>query len=379
MTSTNRTTKPRPAGAGRRSFLKTAGGAGVAAAATIGFPNVSRAQTVTWRFQSTWPQKDIFHEFAQDYARRVNEMSGPRLKLEVLPAGTVVGAFQMLDAVHAGALDGGHGVCAYWYGKHKAFSLFGTSPPFGWDANQVLGWIHYGGGYDLYRELQQQILKLNVVGFLTGPMPTQPLGWFKKEITGPQDLVNMKFRTVGLAADLFKEMGVAVTILPGGEIVPAIDRGLIDGAEFNNPSSDRVLGFPDVAKIYMLQSFHQRVECFEIIFNKQKYDGLAPEQQAILKYAAEAASSDMSWKAQDRYSSDLIEMTTKQGVKAIKTPDSVLEAQLQAWDKVIAAQSQEPFFKKVIDSQKAWTQRVSGFFNQYDADLKMSYRHFFTA
>lgn len=257
-------------------------------------------------------------------------MSGPRFRLEVLSAGTVVGAFEMLDAVHAGALDGGHGVCAYWYGKHKAFSLFGTSPPFGWDANQVLGWIHYGGVYGLYRELQEQILKLNVVGFLAGPMPTQPLGWFKKEINSPEDLKNLKFRTVGLAADLFKEMGVAVTILPGGELVPAIDRRLIDGAEFNNPSSDRVLGFPDVAKIYMLQSFHQRVERFEIIFNKQKYDGLAPEQRAILKYAAEAASSDMSWKAQDRYSSDLIEMTTKQGVKAIKTPDSVLEAQLQA-------------------------------------------------
>ena len=378
MTLKDTTSKPRPVRA-RRSFLKTACGTAAAAAAAIGFPNVSRAQSVTWRFQSTWPQKDIFHEYAQDYARRVNEMSGPRFRLEVLPAGTVVGAFQMLDAVHAGALDGGHGVCAYWYGKHKAFSLFGTSPPFGWDANQVLGWIHYGGGYGLYRELQEQILKLNVVGFLTGPMPTQPLGWFKKEINSPEDLKNLKFRTVGLAADLFKEMGIAVTILPGGEIVPAIDRGLIDGAEFNNPSSDRVLGFPDVAKIYMLQSFHQRVECFEIIFNKQKYDGLAPEQRAILKYAAEAASSDMSWKAQDRYSSDLIEMTTKQGVKAIKTPDSVLEAQLQAWDKVIAAQSEEPFFKRVIESQKAWAQRVTGFFNQYDADQKMSYRHFLSS
>jgi TRAP-type mannitol/chloroaromatic compound transport system substrate-binding protein len=374
----SRAKRPLPARAARRSFLKSAGAAGIAAA-TIGFPNVSRAQTTTWRFQSTWPQKDIFHEFAQDYARRVNEMSGARFKLEVLSAGTVVGAFQMLDAVHAGALDGGHGVTAYWYGKHKAFSLFGTAPPFGWDANQLLGWVHYGGGYGLYRELQQDVLKLNVVGFLTGPMPTQPLGWFKKEITSPEDLKNLKYRTVGLSADVFKELGVAVTILPGGEIVPAIDRGLIDGAEFNNPSSDRVLGFPDVAKIYMVQSFHQRVECFEIIFNKQKYDGLAPEQQAILKYAVEAASSDMSWKAQDRYSSDFIEMTTKQGVRAIKTPDSVLQAELQAWDKVIAAQSQEPFFKKVIDSQKAWTQRVSGFFNQYDADPKMGYRHFFTS
>ena len=184
MTPTDTTRKPRPVRA-RRSFLKTACGTAVAAAA-IGFPNVSRAQSVTWRFQSTWPQKDIFHEYAQDYARRVNEMSGPRFRVEVLPAGTVVGAFQMLDAVHAGALDGGHGVCAYWYGKHKAFSLFGTSPPFGWDANQVLGWIHYGGGYGLYRELQEQILKLNVVGFLTGPMRHSRSAGSRKRSTHPR-------------------------------------------------------------------------------------------------------------------------------------------------------------------------------------------------
>jgi TRAP-type mannitol/chloroaromatic compound transport system substrate-binding protein len=360
----------------RRKFLLAAGATG---AATVAMPQVSRAQTTVWKYQSTWPTKDIFHEDAVDYAKKVNEMSGGRLKLEVLAAGAVVPAFQMQDAVHSGILDAGHGVCAYWYGKHKAFSLFGTPPSFGWDAHGLLAWFYWGGGEALYKELVNDTLKLNLVGFIYFPMPTQPLGWFKKEVKSPDDLKGIKYRTVGLSADLFKEMGVAVTILPGGEIVPAIDRGLIDGAEFNNPSSDRVLGFPDVAKIYMLQSFHQRVECFEIIFNKQKYDGLAPEQRAILKYAAEAASSDMSWKAQDRYSSDLIEMTTKQGVKAIKTPDSVLEAQLQAWDKVIAAQSEEPFFKRVIESQKAWGQRVTGFFNQYDADQKMSYRHFFSS
>jgi TRAP-type mannitol/chloroaromatic compound transport system substrate-binding protein len=369
---------PGPARAARRSFLKSAGAAGIAAA-TIGFPNVSRAQTTTWRFQSTWPQKDIFHEFAQDYARRVNAMSGARFKLEVLSAGTVVGAFQMLDAVHSGALDGGHGVCAYWYGKHKGFSLFGTGPAFGWDANQFLSWVYYGGGAELYRELLQDILKLNLVGFLTGPMPTQPLGWFKKEITGPHDLENMKYRTVGLSADLFKEMGVAVTILPGGEIVPAIDRGLIDGAEFNNPSSDRVLGFPDVAKIYMLRSYHQRGECFEILFNKTKFDALSAEQKAILKYGAEAASADMSWKAQDRYSRDLEEMQAKQGVKAIQTPETVLDAQLEAWDKLIAELSKDPFNKKVIDSQMAFVKRVGAFDQLYEADSVRAYKHFFTS
>ena len=216
-------------------------------------PQVSRAQTVTWKYQSTWPTKDIFHEFAVDYAKKVNDMSGGRLKLDVLAAGAVVPAFQMQDAVHSGILDGGHGVCAYWYGKHKAFSLFGTPPSFGWDAHGMLGWFYYGGGEALYNELVNDILKLNTVGFLYFPMPTQPLGWFKKPITSADDFKGMKYRTVGLSADLFKEMGAAVTILPGGEIVPAMDRGLLDAAEFNNPSSDILLGFPDVSKVYMVQ------------------------------------------------------------------------------------------------------------------------------
>ena len=360
----------------RRRFLKGAAAA-AAGAAALAMPNVSRAQTMSWRFQSTWPQKDIFHEFAQDYAKRVNEMAGGRFKLELLAAGAVVPAFQMQDAVHAGILEGGHGVSAYWYGKSKAFSLFGTAPAFGWDANQYLGWFHYGGGEALYNELMQTMLKLNIVGFQSGPMPTQPLGWFKREIASADDLKNLKYRTVGLAADLYKELGTAVTILPGGEIVPALDRGLIDGAEFNNPSSDRVLGFPDVSKVYMLGSYHQRLEAFEILFNKQKYDALPAELKAILKYAAEAASADMSWKQQDRYSKDLAEMVEKQGVKAVKTPKPVLEAQLQAWRKVIDTLSQDAFFKKVVDSQMAWAKRVAGFYTLYEADNTLAYDFFF--
>src|SRR3954468_11370101 len=315
---------------GRRAFIKTAAPGAVPAEAPVAAPNVSRAQTITWRFQSTWPQKDIFHEFAQDYAKRVNEMAGGRLKLDVLAAGAVVGAFQMQDAVHAGSLDGGHGVAAYWYGKNKAFSLFGTAPPYFNDAHSLLGWYYYGGGEKLYAELLQDIVKVNVQAFLTGPMPTQPFGWFKKQIGKPEDVKGMKYRTVGLAADLMQAMGSAVTILAGGDIVPAIDRGLIDGAEFNNPSSDRVLGFPDVAKVYMLQSYHQNTECFEVIFNKSKYEALPAELQAIIRYAAESSSADFSWKNQDRYSRDLEEMVQKHGVKAIQTPKEVLDAQLMA-------------------------------------------------
>ncbi len=358
----------------RRRFLTLAG---ATAAATVAAPAVSNAQTVTLRFQSTWPQRDIFHEFCNDYAARVNALSGGRLRLEVLASGAVVPAFQLQDAVHAGILDGGHGVTAYWFGKNKAYSLFGTPPAYGWDAHNFLAWMNYGGGYDLYNELLTQITRVNVVGFLTGPMPCQPLGWFKRELTQASDLRGLKYRTVGLAADLFNELGSAVTILAGGEIVPALERGLIDGAEFNNPSSDSILGFADVSKTYMLQSYHQSAEAFEVIFNKGKFDAMSAEQKAILKFAAESASSDMYWKALDRYSKDLAALRAR-GVNVIKTPDSILKAQLEAWDKVVARLSAEnPFFKKVIESQRAWAQRTVGYERINTPSREMSYTHFF--
>lgn len=365
--------------ASRRAFLKTGATAAAAGAATLAMPNVARAQeAVVLKFQSTWPAKDIFHEFAQDFVNRVNEMGGGRLKIELLAAGAVAKALEVQDAVLAGTLDGGHGVTAYWYGKNKAFSLFGTPPAWGWRANQMLGWIKYGGGQALYDELVQQVLGLDLVGFLTGPMPTQPLGWFKQQITDAAQLQGLKYRTVGLSADLFKEMGAAVTIMGGGEIVPAMDRGLLDAAEFNNPTSDTLLGFPDVSKDYIVQSYHQSAECFEIVFNKTKFDSLAPDLQSVIRYSAEAASADMSWKAMDRYSKD-IEALKAAGVKVHQTPDSVLQAQLAAWDKVIAAQSADPFFAKVVESQKAWAKRVVGAQFELEVDQKLAYDHFFKA
>ena len=242
----------------RRGLLK--GAAIAAGAGAIAAPMLATAQTTTTlRFQSTWPAKDIFHEYATDFAKKVNDMASGKLKIEVLPAGAVVPAFQLLDAVSKGTLDGGHGVIAYWYGKNTALALWGSGPAFGMDANMVLAWHNYGGGKALVDEIYRS-LKLDVVSYLYGPMPTQPLGWFKKPVARVEDMKGLKFRTVGLAVDIFTEMGTAVNPLPGGEIVPALDRGLIDAAEFNNASSDRVLGFPDVAKNCMLQSFHQSGE-----------------------------------------------------------------------------------------------------------------------
>ncbi|MCX8133396.1 MAG: TRAP transporter substrate-binding protein [Roseococcus sp.] len=371
-----------PTAPARRGLLKA--GAVAAGAAVLATPQVSRAQTVTLRFQSTWPQRDIFHEFAGDYVSRVNSMAGGRLRLELLAAGAVVGAFQLLDAVHAGTLDGGHGVSAYWFGRNRAFSLFGTTPPWFGNANQFLGWFYYGGGQALYRELMHDILRMNVVGFQTGPMPTQPLGWFRNPIERVEQLRGLRYRTVGLATDLFQELGAAVVALPGGEIVPALERGVIDAAEFNNPSSDRVLGFPDVAKNFYLQSYHQAVETFEILFNRQRFEGLPAELQAVIRHAAEASSADMSWKLQDRYSADLLAMQQQQGVNVRTTPTAILDAQLAAWDRVIArlegdnsSPAAGPFFKKVCDSQREWCRRVGNFFLRYEVSPVRSFNHFF--
>jgi TRAP-type mannitol/chloroaromatic compound transport system substrate-binding protein len=361
----------------RRSFLKTAAlGATGAAVATL--PTIHMAQApVTMRWQSTWPTKDIFHEYALDYAKKVNEMSGGKLKIEVLPAGAVVKAFDLLDAVAKGTLDGGHGVLAYWYGKSNALALWGSGPSFGMDPNMLLAWHYYGGGPQLLTEIYKSI-NADVVSYIYGPMPTQPFGWFKRPVSKLDELKGLKFRTVGLSIDIFTGLGMAVNALPGAEIVPAMDRGLLDAAEFNNTSSDKALGFADVSKVCMLQSFHQSAEQFEVLFNRPKYDALAPELKAIIKNAVEAASADMSWKAIERYSSDYIELQQKNGVKFYKTPDVILKKQLEIWSDIIAKKgSADPTFKKVLDSQRAFAQRAGRWQNDTLVDTKMAYNHFF--
>lgn len=362
---------------GRRKFLKKAAiVGGVASASTLGFPMVSRAKTTILKMQGAWGAKDIFNDYATDYVKRVNEMAGGRLKIQYLISGAVVKAFRVQDAVHKGVLDGGHQVSVYWYGKSKVASLFGTGPVFGQNAHQGLAWIYYGGGLELYNELLRN-LNLNIVGFFSMPMPTQPLGWFKKEIKSAKDLVGLKYRTVGLAADLMQAMGVKVTQLPGGEIVPALERGVIEAFEFNNPTSDKSFGAHDVSKIYMLGSYHQAAEFFEIIFNKTKFDALEKEHKAILQYGAEAASSANYWRGQDQYSRDLLWLRDKAGVKIIRTPDSVMKAQLDAWDKILPGLEKDPFFKKVVASQKKFAHRLAYYDILNTCDYKLAYNHYF--
>src|SRR6185312_5373951 len=372
-----KTTQSRTSAASRRKFLKTAG-LGVAAAAAVTAPNVVKAAgPVNMRWQSTWPSKDIFHEYAIDFAKKVNDMTGGDLKIEVLPAGAVVPAFQLLDAVSKGVLDGGHGVLVYHYGKQQALALWGSGPGYGMDANMLLSWHKYGGGKELLDEIFKGI-GANVVSFPYGPMPTQPLGWYKKPITKVDDFKGLKFRTVGLSVDVFQAMGAAVNALPGGEIVAAMDRGLLDAAEFNNASSDRILGFPDVSKICMLQSYHQNAEQFEISFNKTKFDALPPKMRALIESGVEAASQDMSWKAIDRYSKDYVELQTKDNVKFYKTPDSVLRRQLEVYDDVAKKKAGDnAIFKKIIESQLAFAKRATQWEQDTVVSRKMVFDHYF--
>ena len=365
------------AGASRRRFL-TGATAAAAGAAALGFPNILKAQgPINMRWQSTWAQKDIIHEYAIDFAKRVNDMTGGDLKIEVLPAGAVVPAFGLLDAVSKGTLDGGHGVLVYHYGKQTALALWGSGPAYGMDANMLLSWHKYGGGKELLNKLYASI-GANVVSFPYGPMPTQPLGWYKKPITKPDDFKGLKFRTVGISIDVFTGLGAAVNALPGPEIVPALDRGLLDAAEWNNATSDRILGFADVSKVCMLQSYHQTAEQLEITFNKTKFDALPDKMKVVIENAVEAASADMSWKAIDRYSKDYVELQTKDKVRFFKTPDNVLQRQLQIYQEVAAKKSADnPLFKEIDESQRKFAERAVKWDLDTNISRRMAYNHYF--
>lgn len=361
----------------RRSFLKKSAFAGGATAGALAAPAVLAQAPIVLKMQTSWSASDIWDEFAKDYAARVDQMSGGRLQIDVLPAGAVVAAFQVIDAVNDGVLDAAHSVPVYWYGKNKAASLFGTGPVWGGSATTMLSWFYEGGGAELYRELTQDIMGLNVVGYLGFPMFAQPFGWFKGEVNTAAELVGFKYRTVGLAADLLQEMGMSVAQLPGGEIVPAMERGVIDAFEFNNPTSDSNFGAQDVAKNYYLSSYHQASESFEFLFNKDTLEDLDPDLQAILKYGVEAVSTANTAKAMRRYSASLKMLEEEKGVTVRRTSKDILDAQLKAWDILIPRLEEDPFMKKTMDSQRAWVEQVSYYEIMNAPDLTLAFEHYF--
>jgi TRAP-type mannitol/chloroaromatic compound transport system substrate-binding protein len=372
------TQKTKPA-VSRRKFL-TGATAAAAGASTLAFPMISKgAGNTVLKMQGSWGSGDIIEEYAHQYVDIVNDMGkGSGLRIDYLTAGAVVKAFEVQDAVNKGVLDMGHLVPAYWYGKNRAASLFGTGPNYGWDGHMFLSWMYTGGGRQMYLDLLQKTLGLNIVGWFLMPMPTQPLGWFKFWPKTAEQMKNLKYRTVGLATNVMQEMGCKVTALPGGEIIPAMEKGVIEAFEYNNPTSDRAFGAADVAKVYMLSSYHQAAETLEVEINKSKWESLPKEHQAIIEHAVEAANSRNTWTAFDRYPKDLQELIHKDKVQVHRTSESILRAQLAAWDKVVAKYSAEvPEFKMISEAQRAWAKNAAYYNLLNQSDSKLSYDHYF--
>jgi TRAP-type mannitol/chloroaromatic compound transport system substrate-binding protein len=365
--------------ASRRNFLvgTAAGGAG---ALIGGFPMVAAAQSLTvLRFQGAWSAKDVFHEYALDYARKVNEMSGGRLRIEVLPGGAVVKPHEMIGAVDKGLLDGCHAVPDYWSVKDAAFSLFGAGPALGLDANLLLSWMEYGGGRQLYEEVQGRVLYRNLVGFLYGPMPAQPLGWFRKPVASASQLKGLRYRAAGTAGDLARRMGVAVQDLPESEVAAAAREGRLDGVASSNPAADRELGLPGLFPVQMLPGYQQPGQVFEVLLNRNRYESLSADLRAVVRYAAHAAGADLSWKAADRHSAEHAELKARGAVRLVKTPADVLRAQLKAWSDLAEHRARDnPYYDRIMKSQKAWARRVVGWALDNAVDPRIAYDYWFS-
>jgi len=307
----------------KRSWLAVAS----AALLTVGslLTSVAHAQT-TLRIQSTFPAQGLFQQGAEVFAERVAALSGGRLKIELLPAGAVVPPFETLDAVHKKVVDGGYSAPAYWVGKNKAATLFGPSPggPFGMDLLDYLGWIYDDRGLALYREFYQEQLKQNVVVF----------------------------------AEVFAKSGMATVNLPGGEIVPSGQRGVIECAEFVGAGVDIAIGFHTIWKNFYPQSTHEPATVVELLINGDVWKSLAPDLQAIVQ-AATIEATMRSVALRHRQDAAALAEFSKNGVTMHKTPDDIVKKVLATWDEIAAAEAaKNPFFKKVQDSQRAYAAMV---------------------
>jgi TRAP-type mannitol/chloroaromatic compound transport system substrate-binding protein len=320
-------------------------------------------QRFVWKVQSAWPATNLLHLSAIELAKMIEEMSGGRLKWEMLPAGAIVGSFEVLDAVNRGLIDASHAWPGYWAGKNSAAGLFAPGPggPFGMDREEYLSWLYAGGGLELYNELLQKELKMNVVVpvFTTSLPYWEPLGWFKKPFANLDELRKLKFRTSGLGLEMMKSMGVSVVTLAGGEVIPALERGTVDGAEWAVPSHDILMGFQNVSKLLYMPDMRQPASYQEILIRKNKWDELPPDLKAIVKWAGMAEIIRMTAASVDADSKAVEEFEKKHGVQIRPTPPDVLKAQVAAIDKVYEAEAQKnPFFARVLKSQKDFASRA---------------------
>jgi len=324
-------------------------------------PQMVQAKPIKLKFEATWPAGSTLYDNFKMFASQVKEMSGGRLIIETLPAGAVVPPFEILDAVSRGVLDGGHAWASYWFGKNKAAALFTGGPggTFGMDFTDYLGWMYEGGGLKLYNEFYQDILKMNVVVFPILPAGPQSFGWFKKPIKGFEDMKGLKMRVGGLAGIIFKRAGVNTVNMPGGEILPAAERGVIDAAEWVTPGEDMKMGFHEIWKNYYLPGMHENTTVGELLINKGVWDKLPKDLQAIMRYAS--ISTFILWQSWFiKYNAQgLKDLKEKHGVNVQRTPDDVLVTFLKNWDEIAKEEAaQNPFFKKVWDSQRKFAEVV---------------------
>ena len=339
-------------------------------------------QKIVWKVQTAWPASNLLHISAVEMAKMIEEMSAGRFKWDMQAAGTVVGSFEVLDAVNRGLIDATHAWPGYWAGKNSAAGLFAPGPggPFGMDREEYIAWLFAGGGLELYNELLQKELKMNVVVpvFTTSLPYWEPLGWFKKPFSNLDDLRKMKFRTSGLGMEMMKTMGVSVVTLAGGEVVPALERGTVDGAEWAIPSHDIMMGFQNVTKNYYMPDLRQPASYQEIIVNKAKWEALPKDLQAIVKYAGMAEIIRMTAFSVDQDSKAAEELQTKFGVKIQRTPADVLQAQVVAIDKVYQVEAQKnPFFARVLKHQKDFASRAVPHAQKMRPPIEVVVAHYF--
>ena len=315
------------------------------------------------RMQTAVPSASIYFELLKRYAERVDRMSNGRLKFEILPDGAIVPAFEILDAVDKNIVEAGYAWTHYWSGKHPAAGLFSNpmaGSGVGLDQLSHVAWLLEGGGNELYEKLYRDVLKLNVVPLMVQPMGPDPLGWFKRPIKDVADFKSMKYRSPpGITGEIFREMGVSAVAMPGGEIVPAAQRGTIDAAEWIGPADDRNLGLHTIWKYYYLQGLHQSTDVGEVLFNKAFWDKLPNDLKEILKGAALASMTETYAFNVWRNAQAIVELREKHNVQIMDTPKDFFPEFVRATNIVLDRYAQkDPFFKEVLDSQRTFGKTV---------------------
>ena len=324
-------------------------------AGTYSAPAPATAQApIRWKVQTAWPPTSIVQDGAKLLMETIEKTSGGRIKIELLPAGAIVPAFEIQDAVNRGVIDAGHTAPGYIVGKLQAFIPLSHGPLFGMDFIDYYGWYWQGGGHELFNEAYQKQLKMNVVSFQTHPEGPQAMGWFKKEIKTFNDIKGLKYRIYGIGAEVYGKLGISAVTIPGGEIVPALERGVIDGADWINCYDDKILGLDKVAKYHYAPGMHEPVTVGDFIINKAKYDALPADLKEVIKVSVQASYWNHFVGFHEKTAKACQELI-KQGIKIVKTTTELNQRFLKVYDEVHTANAnKDPFYKKVVDSQKQY-------------------------